>query len=510
MTFNKLIKNQEYISYSIVLFFTLTIFFLIQDPYESFFTNYDQEFWNTYNSLLIFSGLEQEKYDEPGHISYLLFAIYLKIINFFQIIDVPSIYEINEIKNISETIETLIFHSRVFGLIINLILTFSIIKIFQKFDAKNLIFLTLILVTSNGFLTHTSQYRVEPMTLLLFLISMITFINLIESQNKTFTKLFFFNFFIILSIINKVQIIFYIPFFLLILLNYKRFNFPFKNNVKILLRNKKNLFYLFSSSLVIIFAIFFRSEQIHSTIYLISMYLIFLLTFYSIKEIKYNEKIFYLFNISLLLSFLVIYFLINYVTYGGKNSFWVFFKISKIRGYLGDPLLDQKYDTFLWIKDFIIFSFKNFQALFFEILKFKASNIIIFFVISLTIFSKEIRKLSKLNIFVGIYLFTKFITLFRANMFYYEIYFDWLILLGLIIFFNNFKLKTKFINFIFIAIIFTNLLNNFTQKNFNLINSGSYDKEKYCAEDQIYSDMGIWSYYSKKISKKQILSLCKL
>ena len=57
-----------------------------------FFVNYDQEFWNTYNSLLIFSGLEQEKYDEPGHLSYLLFAIYLEIINLFNIIDVPKIY----------------------------------------------------------------------------------------------------------------------------------------------------------------------------------------------------------------------------------------------------------------------------------------------------------------------------------------------------------------------------------------------------------------------------------
>ena len=70
------------------------------------------------------------------------------------------------------------------------------------------------------------------MTLLLFLISMITFINLIENQSKTFTKLFFFNFFIILSIINKVQIIFYIPFFLLILLNYKKFNFFLKKILK--------------------------------------------------------------------------------------------------------------------------------------------------------------------------------------------------------------------------------------------------------------------------------------
>jgi len=510
MIFYKLFRNQEYFSYIIVLFFGLINFFFIQDPFESFFTNYDQEFWNTYNSLLIYSGLEQEKYDEPGHISYLLFAIYLKIINFFKIIDVPTIYIINEIENIPEKVETLIFHSRLFGLVVNLILTFITIKLFKKFDAKNLIFITLILVTSNGFLTHTSQYRIEPMTLLLFLISMITFINLIESQNKTFIKLCLFNFFIILSIINKVQIIFYIPFFLLILLNYKKFNFFLKKNVQILIRNKKNLFYFFSSSFVVIFAIFLRSEQIHSSIYLTSMYLIFLLSFYSIKEIKNNEKILYKFNISLFLSFLIIYLLVTNLTYGGKNTFWVFFKISKIRGYLGDPLLDQKYDTFLWIKDFIIFSFKNFLYLFLEILKFKANNLILFLVIFLTIFSREIKRYLRLNIFIGVYLLTKFITLFRANMFYYEIYFDWLILLGLIIFFNNFKLKTKFINFFFIIIILTNLFTNFNQKNLSLINSGSYNVENYCSEKQIYAEMGVWSYYSERISKKQILSLCGL
>ena len=78
-----------------------------------------------------------------------------------------------KLENISEKIRILIFHSRLFGLLVNLILTFLIIKLFKKFDAKNLIFLTLILVTSNGFLTHTSQYRVEPMTLLLFLISIL-------------------------------------------------------------------------------------------------------------------------------------------------------------------------------------------------------------------------------------------------------------------------------------------------------------------------------------------------
>ena len=68
-----------------------------------------------------------------------------------------------------------------------------------------------------------------------------------------------------------------------------------------------------------------------------------------------------------------------------------FFKISKIRGYLGDPLLDQKYDTFLWIKDFIIFGFKNFLYLFLEILKFKANNLILFLVIFFNNILKKIK-----------------------------------------------------------------------------------------------------------------------
>ena len=135
MIFYKLFKNQEYFSYIIVLFFGLINFFFVQDPFESFFTNYDQEFWNTYNSLLIYSGLEQEKYDEPGHISYLLFAIYLKIINFFKIIDVPTIYIINEIENIPEKVEILISKRRK-GDLVKIIASNNKLKKFIKWKPK--------------------------------------------------------------------------------------------------------------------------------------------------------------------------------------------------------------------------------------------------------------------------------------------------------------------------------------------------------------------------------------
>ncbi len=510
MKLDKLFKNQEYISYLIVLFYSLIFFFFIQDPFENIFVNYDQEFWNTYNSLLIYSGLEQEKFDEPGHINYLLFATYLKLINLFQIINVPTIDILNQSNNVSEIFQDLVFHSRLFGLIINFVLTIFIIKIFLKFHPKNLILITLILLTSNGFLTHISQYRVEPMTLLLFLIATYILIDLIKSKEKIFLRLFFFNFFLILSIINKVQIIFYIPFFLLILLNFQKYNFFLLTNLMKLISNRKNLSYFLVSALLIIFAILIRSEQIHSTIYLTSMYLILLLSFYSLKDVGYNEKIFYLFNISLLLAFIIIYYFVINISFGGKNTFWVFFKISKIRGYLGSLELDQKHDTILWIKDFVYFSLYNLKKLFFEIIRFNSNNLIVFFVFFITILSGKFKKYFNLNIFIIIYLITKFITTFRANHFYYEIYFDWIILLGLIIFLNNFKTESHFKNLFLILIIFINIINNFNTSNLTLINSGSYKKDIYCSKDQIYSEMGIWTYYSKRIEKKQILEICKI
>ena len=57
---------------------------------------------------------------------------------------------------------------------------------------------------------------------------------------------------------------------------------------------------------------------------------------------------------------------------------------------------------------------------------------------------------------------------------------------------------------------FINIINNFNTSNLTLINSGSYKKDIYCSKDQIYSEMGIWTYYSKRIEKKQILEICKI
>ncbi len=505
---NKFYLNQERISYGLTLIFGFYIFLFIQDPNESFFVNYDQEFWNTYNAILIYSGIEQELYNDPGHLSYLLFAIYLEIINLFNIIDVPKISELNKTAQVSKKIQNLIFHARVFGFFVNIILTFLIIRLFKKFKSNYLILFTIILLTSNGFLTHVSQYRVESMTLLFMIVALLILISLIEKKDKIYSKLFFFNFFIILSIINKVQIIFYLPFYLLILLHYNSFNFNLLNNFKFLINNKKESFLFFLSTFVIIFFIVLRSEQIHSIIYLTTIYLIFLLSFLCIINFNNYENLTYLFNLILLVAFFIIYLIVVNISLGGERTFWVFFKISKIRGYLGEIKLLQSYDTVLWIKQFIEFGIVNLKNLLFKFLEFNKENIIILTVLLLTIISNNFKKFYYLNLFTILYLIIKFITLFRSDAFYYQIYFDWLIILGLLIFFNNFELKKIFKYSFLFFIIILNLYNNFNIQNFDNINSGSYKKEVYCSEDQIFQEMGIWNYFTKRIDKNTILILC--
>jgi len=505
----KFYLNQELISYILVIVFGLIVFLIIQDPNESFFINYDQEFWNTYNSLLIYSGLEQEKYDEPGHVSYLLFAFYLKLINFLNILEVPTIVQLNEMNNFNDIIQSLILHTRIFGFVINIILTLSIIKIFKKFKAENLIFITLILITSNGFLTHVSQHRVEPLTILMMIIAFFSLLTLLDNDKYKIFKIFLFNFFIILSIINKVQIIFYLPFFILIILHYKNLNFNLIKNIKFISKNKKDLFYFISSTFFVIFLISLRSEQLHSSAYLIVMYLLFLISFFCIIDMNNYNNFSYLFNLSLIFAFFTIYVLVLYFTHGGDKTFWVFFKISKIRGYLGDIKLDQSQDTILWIKNFLEFGILNFKQLITNIFEFQKNNLVILIIILFTIIFRNFKNLWSLNIFIALYLITKFITLFRSNAFYYEIYFDWLILLGLVVFFREHYIKSSLKYLILLIILTPNIYNNLNTKNFNKINSGSYDKQIYCSNDQIYSENGIWNYYSKKINKKQILILCE-
>lgn len=505
MNFEKYLNNHA-LSYFILIVFSL-FFFFFQDPYVDLFQNYDQEFWNTYHALVLFSGYNQELFNDPGHLNYLLFSYYLKIINFLNIAEIPTIDQLNSSNIFVKEINNIVFHSRIFGFCTTITLYILIIELMKEFEIKYILPLTLILITGNGLLTHVSQYRVEPMTLLLFLISLKFLIIFLKNNFYNIFYLFLFNFFLILSIINKVQIIFYAPFYILIILLIKKneFNYIKINN----LINYKNTYFkrFLFTTLLIFFFIFFRSEQPHSIFYLIIIYFSYITCLIIILNHNNLLKILTLNNLCLISAFILIYIFTTYVSNATKEIYWVFFRISKIRGYLDSSL--GGIDTFLWIKNFsylaityIISNTKNLFSL--------TTNNIIFFVIIFLLLTQKKYKFTKVSyVVLIIYFIIQYITQFRSLHYYYLIYFDWLIILTLGFVITNINIK-PYIKILLLLFFFTNnIYLNINTKNLLEINSNFFNKNHYCSTKEIYTPYGAWSYFSARISKEKIEILCK-
>lgn len=503
-------NNLNNLKTSFILIFSFSIFFfLIQNPYQDLFSNFDQEFWNSYHALVLYSGYEQEFFNDPGHINYYLFSVYLKILNLSNLVIIPTMDELNRSDTFVEQMNFIVFQSRVFGLFINIFLCFFIIKIFNEFRLKNVFLLTLFVISGNGFLTHVSQYRVETLTLSLFLLAFYFLIKLYELNKNIFLYLFLFNSFLILSVINKVQIIFYIPFYLLLIVFLKEYSFNKKNILSILKSSNEKILKTFVSFFIIIILIFFRSEQAHSVVFLTSIFMLYTISLLIIFSNKDLLKIIYINNLTLISSFILIYFITAYVTNGTPEIFWGFFRISKIRGYLGSEQLHQGIDTTLWIRDFIFFSYQNFINTLISFFEINYSNILILILLINLILDIKNKSLIKLSLLLFIYFVLRFITFFRGYQFYYIVYFDWLMILCLGLLLNYTKLYIKNLSILVMIILLSiNIYKNLNQENLQKINGGSYSKAEYCTNYQIYNDMGIWTYFSKRIDKKQVVRLC--
>ena len=503
----KYLLNSYNLSYFIIIIFSV-FFFLFQNPFENIFSNYDQEFWNSYHAIILYSGYEQEFFNDPGHVNYLLLSFFYKIIDFFNIYNIPKIDDLNKSNEFIIKINEIVIIARVFGLVVSTLLYLLIIKIFQEFRLENVLLITIALITCNGYLLHLSQYRVEPMTLMLFLLSFYHLILFIKKDKKKLIHLFLFNSFLILSAINKVQILFYAPIYILLILLYKEDKISFQK-VFLKFKNFNNDYLKFIITIFLIFIlIFFRSEIPHSILFLNLIFFTYLFVFIIIFSNDNFFEIIYKNNLLLLIAFLIIYLITTYVTKGTQEIFWGFFRISKIRGYLGSPELMQGENTILWVKDFFIFGLNNLITNIKSFFKLDFYNFIIYLILLLT-FLKINRNLFIFFLTLFVFFILRYITIFRGFQSYYQIYFDWFIILTLGLILNKTKMNYSFKKLILVSVIFFNLIFNFNSHNLKNINSNFFDVKHYCSQKEIFHPYGAWTYFSKRVNKDKIIELCK-
>jgi hypothetical protein len=499
--------NSYNLSYFVIIIFSV-FFYLIQNPFENIFSNYDQEFWNSYHAIVLYSGYEQELFNDPAHVNYLLLSFFYKIFDFFNIYNIQKLDDLNKSSEFIIKINEIVIIARFFGLIVSTFLYLLILKIYQEFRLENVLIITIALITCNGYLLHLSQYRVEPMTLLLFLFSFYHLILFIKKDKKKLFHLFLFNLFLILSAINKVQILFYAPIYILLILLYKKDKISFQKIV-LKFKNYNNDFLKFIITVFLIFIlIFFRSEIPHSILFLNIFFLFYLFVLIIIFCNDNFFEIIYKNNFLLIMAFLIIYFITIYVTKGTQEIFWGFFRISKIRGYLGSPELGQGENTLLWLKDFFIFGLNNLITNIKSFFKLDLYNYIIYLILLLT-FIKKNRNLFIFLLPILCFFILRYITIFRGFQNYYQIYFDWFIILTLGLILNKKKINHSLKKLIIVSVIFFNVIFNFSSHNLKNINANFFDMKHYCSQKEIFHPYGAWTYFSKKINKDKIIELCK-
>ena len=210
----------------------------------------DQDIYVIYNSLLIASGFEQEYVDHPAFTTFFFLGFIFKIFSFF--FDNFTIQEILLSKDIDKNLQNLFFIARILNSIYFCFLIFVFIKILELLRIRR----EICILSLSSILLFAGAYellflvRSEILSILLALTAFYFLLKFINNKKKLYNCLLS-GFFFCLAMLAKIQVIFLIFIFFLILpFLFKYFECEINKNY--LINDKK----YYQVSLSILFIIF--------------------------------------------------------------------------------------------------------------------------------------------------------------------------------------------------------------------------------------------------------------
>lgn len=516
--------NKEFLK--IVNYFSIFIFFLVLTFYlankinfERHWTSfYDQEVTLAYNALLFNSGILQEYIDHSGFFTILFLSIFLKIINFLNLLSAYKFSVFNDNHNIDLDLQNIIFFTRIFSafcVAFFLMISFFLINHFSKNKIFSVL-LCIVIFFSIGTILQISQLRTELISMIFLLLSAINLIFFFKVENnfRVYNIIFFF-LFLFCSILNKSQTFFYIPCILLLAyfsssklsslnLNIKNFFF---------LKKKKTLY-------ILLFIIFFYiilkqftsynpfSRAILNIIFLISNVVLINFFFYFCLKNK-NVKIYE--NLAAV-NFLIItiFFLFKSILFIHPSTNEEAFR-NTFTNIMNVFTYTKYYDDILTIVDGpkyinILITFKKIIFNTFAMFKIKLNNInyysyLIFLNLFLSYFFKNELKSKKIifNIIcIFIFFYISSINELRGAL-QYRIFSDFFLILSFANFGNLIKLK-KNILLVSFLIFFSIALNK--NNIVTYINSIKIDNINQLCNDSYFDD------WHKRIAKNDFVKFC--
>ena len=94
----------------------------------------DQDTIVIYNSLLVANNIQQEYLDHPSYSLFLVNAIFLKFLDFFGLIKINFIKEINEIEDFDNKFQSIFYILKIINLMIFSLTIFIFKKIMKILD----------------------------------------------------------------------------------------------------------------------------------------------------------------------------------------------------------------------------------------------------------------------------------------------------------------------------------------------------------------------------------------
>ena len=322
----------------ILIFFTLSSFFLSNyiglDRHWA--SNLDHEFTLVYNALLFNSELPIEYFDHPGFFTILFLSLFFQI---FAAIDLISVYNLSQLnsENFDQSFQDLIFLTRIFSTLCLSLFCFVSYVFLHKFSNHKIysFILSLIIFSSEGTIFHLSQLRTELLAMFFVILSLIFLRAFLEDGKKSKLKyLSGFFLFIICALLNKMQVFFLLPLFLLILHFYENSMDDF-NVAEYNFLNKKWVPY--TLFFIVIFYIWKDNKNILDSLPMLSTLAIlvnlFFMNLFFLLILKKRPQTLKVNLVAINLWFILIFFLIeNFLSIHPSTSEMIFINLTRIMG----------------------------------------------------------------------------------------------------------------------------------------------------------------------------------
>jgi len=318
---NKYLYAIKKIAFFFILLVSYVVFFYHHSLYRHWSLSVDQEFTLSYNALLINSNLAQEYSDHPGFFSIRFLAVFIQFMYLVGASAVVDLSTLNRSQNSFLTFEEITYIARLFSVVCTGSLSIVLYYLLNKFLRSSFLavaFIAIILST-DGFIWHLGELRTEFMCFSFLLIALVLF-NKIFCTSHRFLYLLLCICMLLLSALNKAQVIFYIPIYLFWLINIlERPNNPSR---RILSSGIADFIIFFLSTAIVGFITNQLGGGISGLFNILYLSILYLLTFiYWIRRGGNLLRYIFALNIALLLGHIVVFYTMQILAHDNERLF---------------------------------------------------------------------------------------------------------------------------------------------------------------------------------------------